>query len=942
MDYIIALSCTPPRIYRQIASLMGLQLVTSFINVAKMLSAQRETTQRQLNVEKKKKPDGPRVESLNKRLSITHERITMIEEMMRKLFTGLFVHRYRDTDPDIRMSCIQSLGVWILSYPSLFLQDLYLKYLGWTLNDKSAGVRKASVQALQNLYEVDDNVPSLGLFTERFYKRMLELADDIDISVAVCAIGLVKQLLRHQLVPDEELGSLYDLLIDDPPEIRRAIGALVYDHLIAQKFNSSQSTGGTDDSSKVYLGRMLQILHEFATDQMLSIYVIDDVWEYMGAMKDWKCIISMLLDNNPSTELSNVDATSMIRLMCSSIKKAVGERIVPASDNRKPYHTKAQRELFDKDRLDITVALMKNYPLLLRKFMADKEKVPYLVEVIVYMNLQLYAQKKEQQRFKSALKLIREAFFKHGDKDTLRSCVKAFSFCATESPGELQDFAQNQLKEISDEVISRLKSSIREIEDGDDEYSFLINLKRLYEFHLSRPISIDSLYDEFSRILQASSKMDDEVICFILLNMFMHVTWTLEATTHSETVSEASLSSLLLKRDTLFLHLEHFLVSNPEFQEEGKPGKILACRVCILLAELWYLFRKKEFASTKLEDLGFCPLEPTIEKFWKTCEQLLQISDETEDDDVNREYVEETNRDAVMIAAAKLVYIGAVPENHLGSDIISHFVRHGASISDIVKNLITALKKIKGDLSDILIDSLKKAYQSHLVAASTSIDESLSTKTFHDCKNLAIRLSGLFVGASRDKHRLDEIRKVVDACIDHAFSDAPKHLSFLDGAVLPFVSKLPTTAILDVLEKVQKKTDNIDTDEDPSGWHPYHAFVDTLNEKYARNDDLQDEKEGTAVKRRGRPRKNQNVRGKKLFNEDSSSEDDEDSISESDQFAEGEEEKQEDEDEEVPLIRSFKSSAKLRSLRVSREDNGSQTKSGDSNRGAEDLGASRT
>lgn len=61
---------------------------------------------------------------------------------------------------------------------------------------KSAGVRKASILALQNLYGVDDNVPSLNLFTERFYKRMLELADDSDISVSVCAIGLVKQLLR--------------------------------------------------------------------------------------------------------------------------------------------------------------------------------------------------------------------------------------------------------------------------------------------------------------------------------------------------------------------------------------------------------------------------------------------------------------------------------------------------------------------------------------------------------------------------------------------------------------------------------------------------------------------------------------------------------------------------------------------------------------------------
>ena len=46
------------------------------------------------------------------------------------------MHRYRDIDPNIRTSCIESLGVWVLSYPSLFLQDLYLKYLGWTLNDK--------------------------------------------------------------------------------------------------------------------------------------------------------------------------------------------------------------------------------------------------------------------------------------------------------------------------------------------------------------------------------------------------------------------------------------------------------------------------------------------------------------------------------------------------------------------------------------------------------------------------------------------------------------------------------------------------------------------------------------------------------------------------------------------------------------------------------------
>lgn len=44
---------------------------------------------------------------------------------------------------------------------------------------------------------MDENVPTLGLFTERFSNRMIEMADDVDMSAAVCAIGLVKQLLRY-------------------------------------------------------------------------------------------------------------------------------------------------------------------------------------------------------------------------------------------------------------------------------------------------------------------------------------------------------------------------------------------------------------------------------------------------------------------------------------------------------------------------------------------------------------------------------------------------------------------------------------------------------------------------------------------------------------------------------------------------------------------------
>lgn len=68
------------------------------------------------------------------------------------------------------------------------------------------------------------------------------------------------------------------------------------------------------------------------------------------------------------------------------------------------------------------------------------------------------------QSFKSILKLVKEAFFKHGEKDALRSCVKAMNYCSAESQGELQDFARNQSKELEDELIAKVKSAIKEVE----------------------------------------------------------------------------------------------------------------------------------------------------------------------------------------------------------------------------------------------------------------------------------------------------------------------------------------------------------------------------------------------------------------------------------------------------------------------------------------------
>lgn len=65
-----------------------------------------------------------------------------------------------------------------------------------TVSMQNPAVRNSSIGALQALYAVDDHVPSLSLFSARFSNRMVDMADDVDLTVAVNSIGLLKQLLK--------------------------------------------------------------------------------------------------------------------------------------------------------------------------------------------------------------------------------------------------------------------------------------------------------------------------------------------------------------------------------------------------------------------------------------------------------------------------------------------------------------------------------------------------------------------------------------------------------------------------------------------------------------------------------------------------------------------------------------------------------------------------
>lgn len=53
---------------------------------------------------------------------------------------------------------------------------------------------------------------------------------------------------------------------------------------------------------------------------------------------------TMLLEDPTNKELNEEDATILVRVLLASVKKAVGEKIVPSMEQRKPHSlTKAQK-----------------------------------------------------------------------------------------------------------------------------------------------------------------------------------------------------------------------------------------------------------------------------------------------------------------------------------------------------------------------------------------------------------------------------------------------------------------------------------------------------------------------------------------------------------------------------------------------------------------------
>ncbi|PJF20118.1 hypothetical protein PSACC_00074 [Paramicrosporidium saccamoebae] len=157
--------------------------------------------------------------------------LALLEKTIQMIFDGVFLQRFRDVDFNIRIEAVTNLEKWIESYPEVFLDNSYLRYIGWALSDRISAVRCTSLEVFSVLYRDGSMRDGMDSFTQRFLPRVLEMAErDVELAVRDEACLLVAELYRFcedKGEFKENLGFLLDLVRFAQPITKSGLEALL-------------------------------------------------------------------------------------------------------------------------------------------------------------------------------------------------------------------------------------------------------------------------------------------------------------------------------------------------------------------------------------------------------------------------------------------------------------------------------------------------------------------------------------------------------------------------------------------------------------------------------------------------------------------------------------------------------------------------------------------
>uniref|UniRef100_A0A671NSJ8 Cohesin subunit SA n=1 Tax=Sinocyclocheilus anshuiensis TaxID=1608454 RepID=A0A671NSJ8_9TELE len=814
MDTVISLltglSDSQVRAFRHTSTLAAMKLMTALVNVALNLSINMDNTQRQYEAERNKmigKRANDRLELLLQKRKELQENQDEIENMMNAIFKGVFVHRYRDAIAEIRAICIEEIGVWMKMYSDAFLNDSYLKYVGWTMHDKQGEVRLKCLTALQGLYYNRELNAKLELFTSRFKDRIVSMTLDKEYDVAVQAIKLLTLVLHSsdEVLTAEDCESVYHLVYSAHRPVAVAAGEFLFKKLFSHRDPEDDSMPKRRGRQSVNANLIKTTVFFFLESELHehAAYLVDSMWDCAGEiLKDWECMISLLLDEPlPGEEaLTDRQETALIEIMLCTIRQAAechppvgrgtGKRVLTAKEKK--------TQLDDRTRMTELFAI--SLPALLAKYSVDAEKVTNLLQLPQFFDLEIYTTGRLEKHLDSLLRQIREIVEKHTDTDVLEACSKTYhSLCNEEfTIFNRVDIARSQLLDEQVDKFNRLlEDFLQEGEDPDedDAYQVLSTLKRITAFHNAHDLSKWDLFTSNYKLLNTgieNGDMPEQIVIHALQCTHYVILWSLAKVSEGTSKKEDML--ILRKQMRAFcLMCQRYLTSvNTAVKEQA----------FTILCDLLLIFSHQIISGGReaLEPLVYTPeaslqsdlLNFILDHVFIDQDEDSNSTDGQQDDEAGK--IEALHKRRNLLAAYCKLIIYNVVEINTGADIFKQYMRYYNDYGDIIKETMSKTRQIdKIQCAKTLILSLQQLFNEMLSDLGPSFDRSSSA--FCGIKELARRFSLTF-GLDQLKTR-EAIAMLHKDGIEFAFKEPnpqgeghpPLNLAFLD-ILSEFSSKL--------------------------------------------------------------------------------------------------------------------------------------------------------
>ncbi|MED6234879.1 Cohesin subunit SA-1 [Ataeniobius toweri] len=748
MDTVISLltglSDSQVRAFRHTSTLAAMKLMTALVNVALNLSIHQDNTQRQYEAERNKiagKRANEKLELLLQKRKELQENQDEIENMMNSIFKGIFVHRYRDAIAEIRAICIEEIGVWMKMYSDAFLNDSYLKYVGWTLHDRQGEVRLKCLKALQNLYTNRELFPKLELFTNRFKDRIVSMTLDKEYDVAVEAIRLVTLILQgsEDALSNEDCENVYHLVYSAHRPVAVAAGEFLHRKLFSRHDPQAEEALAKRRGRSSPNGNLIRMLVLFFLESELhehAAYLVDSLWESsQELLKDWECMTELLLEEPVQGEemLSERQESALIELTVCTIRQAAEAHPPVGRGTGKRVLTAKERKTQIDDKNKLTEHFIMALPMLLSKYQADAEKVANLLQIPQFFDLDVYSAGRMEKHLDALLKQIRLVVEKHIETDVLEACSKTYSILCSEEYTIMNrvDIARSQLiDEMSDRFAHSVEELLQEGEEADDDdiYNVLSTLKRLTAFHNAHDLTRWDLFGNCYRLLKAGieqGSMPEQIAVQALQCSHYSILWQLVKITEGVPSKDDLLALRRVVKSFLAVCQQCLSNVNTPVKEQA----------FMLLCDLLMIFSYQLISGGRegLQPLVFNPdstlqnelLNFVLDHVFIDQDDENQSMEGDEEDEANK--IEALHKRRNLLAAFCKLIIYDIVDMPAAADIFKHYMKYYNDYGDIIKETLSKTRQTDKILcAKTLILSLQQLFNELLQDQGPNLDRTSS------------------------------------------------------------------------------------------------------------------------------------------------------------------------------------------------------------------------